>query len=237
VTGNCVNLLPIRYRRRLEIRKLLMNWASSAILLIVACTMVTNWTKLKVANTAGKVADLQVAGEQVETLMVTNDGIQEQLRELQFLNAHLNALVPTDDLLQTLGALAMLKQTGAEHVPRVRALSMNLRRARLAQVDEPAEKIAEKIAGKATGKATGKTAENSNYQTRGNRQVRSGAEDSQLVLSLFGQDQAEIQQWMQAFAASPRVRRVQLGKSGIDARTGGYEAEIQAQIVVQKELP
>jgi hypothetical protein len=218
VNGNHVNLLPVGYRRRLEMRTLVLYWASLAILIIVGCTMVTNWTKLRVANMAAKVADLQIAGEQVEDLMVSNDLTKQQLRELQFLNGHLDSMVPTDDLLQTLGVIATIK-SAAEHPPRVRALSMNLRGASLPQ----------------QAATNGSAAENSSYQSRGN--VARAAAEAQLVLSLFGTDQGQIQQWMQDFAASPRVRGVQLGRSGIDAHTGGYEAEIQAQDVVQKELP
>lgn len=219
MNGNHVNLLPVGYRRRLEMRKLVLHWASLAILIIVGCTMVTNWTKLRVANMAAKVADLQIAGEQVEDLMVSNDFTKQQLRDLQFLNGHLDSMVPTDDLLQTLGVIATIK-SAAEHPPRVRALSMNLRQASLAQ----------------QAVTHGSAAENSSYQSRGNV-ARAAAAEAQLVLSLFGTDQGQIQQWMQDFAASPRVRGVQLGRSGIDAHTGGYEAEIQAQVVVQKELP
>ena len=211
MSRDVVNLLPQRYRRAAAYRKIIADWTSVLIVVVVVCVMGISWQRTRYLQAASEVQSLREEGARVEQMVAANDALRNHLRDLKFASLHLGSLQPTDDLLQTLASVAVSGGTTAKEFPRIRTLRINLRKASV----EPANQDSSLPLPQRSG----------------------GAAAAELCLTLLGENQLQLQQWMQRLEADPRIDDVRLGRSGIDATTGGYQTEVLARVMVHKETP
>lgn len=122
-----INLLPIAFRQRIAIRRGIVRWTVVTAVAIGLCLIQISLEYRGHQTHQIRVASLRAANEPVQSALETQAALQKQHQELVMRRNEIDALLPSDDLLQTLGAIATLAADASAPAARVQALQIDLR--------------------------------------------------------------------------------------------------------------
>lgn len=199
-----INLLPLRFRQRVAARRILTAWGWVAAAMTVVCgiqiTLVYNGHQIH----RGRVASLRETSQPVLAALEQRDLLNARHQELLGSRNRLDALIPSDDLLQTLGAIATATVDSAATGARIQSLRIDLSGA-TAQPTAPA---------KLTASPT-----------------------THVTFTAVAQDEVSLSQLISRLRLNERFREVRLGGTAEHDAVGGRRAEVEAAVLVEKELP
>ncbi|WP_164103652.1 hypothetical protein [Candidatus Laterigemmans baculatus] len=121
-----INLLPLRFRQRTAARRTLTAWARVAAAMVVVCGVQVSLVYNRQRLAEHRVAVLEEASQPVRTNLEKQAALQARHQELLTLRSRLDALIPSDDLLQTFGAIATATVASESPATRLQSLRIDL---------------------------------------------------------------------------------------------------------------
>ena len=101
-----INLIPLPTRRSLEIRGIAKRWAALLSLILVVCLSIAAIADRRLQKQRARVELMAKKCQPTEQLMQRVNQLSNQKSRLNEIETTLAQLMPSDDLLQTLGAIA-----------------------------------------------------------------------------------------------------------------------------------
>lgn len=205
-----INLVPLATRRSLEIRRIAAGWGTFVFVALAACLTFSGVAKHRLWKQQLRVDMLTGKCQPVEQMMLKVADMTTKKKQLDEFEQILAQLVPSDDLLQTLGVLANAasddRTTSVDDgsSPRIRRAHISLQDAEI-----PTEPL--------NGLPPTATAH--------------------VSLTIWGEDDGQIQSCLERMRQSPRFREVRIRTSGQDGSTAQRQVEIDAFVYVSKKVP
>lgn len=132
-----INLIPKATRRSLEIRQLVKIWASFVGVAVIACSIIGAIAEHRLRVQQQRNEFLVSKCAPTEALMQSTIALSSNQQRLNDIQDSLQSLVPSDDLLQTLGAVSQATKTSTEqNLARLRSLRISIHNATLPGVSE-----------------------------------------------------------------------------------------------------
>ena len=210
ITTKEINLLPLRFRQRIAVRRILGRWGWVAAGVAALCSIHVAIVFAKHERRRADVVALREQSQPVQAAMQRRDMLRHRHRELLGVHGRIDALMPSDDLLQTLGAIAtatVQEPATAEETPagaRVQSVRIDL-----AGASTPAKADQSTVA----------------------------SPDTHVALTAVARDDATLNQLIVRLRNSGRFRDVRLRGTAEHDAGGGRRAEVEAEVLVVKELP
>lgn len=199
-----INLLPLGFRQRIAIRRGIGAWSVVTAVAVALCAVGISLEHHSHVARRQRVAELRKANEPVQIALETLASLRQQHQDLVVRRNQIDALLPSDDLLQTLGAIATLAADDSSPAARVQALQIDLRGA-----SRPDAPLRPSPAPSAT----------------------------HVSMTAVASDEASLHQLIGRLRLHERFRDVRLRGTAQDDSGGGRRVEIEAEVVVEKELP
>lgn len=202
-----INLLPLGFRRRIGIRRGIGGWSVVTAVAVGLCLVQISLEHRRHAAHQSRVASLREANEPVQAALQNQAELRRQHHELAMRRNEIDALLPSDDLLQTLGAIATLAADDSSPAARVQALQIDLRGA--------------------TRPSAGTEA----------APAPTAPAASHVQMTAVAVDEASLHQLIGRMRLHERFRDVRLRGTAQNDSGGGRRVEIEAEVLVEKELP
>lgn len=199
-----INLLPLRFRQRVAARRILTAWGWVAAAMVAVCGIQIALVYSNQQRHRAQLALLQETSQPVLAALKQRDALSARHQELVGLRARLNALIPSDDLLQTLGAIATATVDSDSSGARLQALRIDLSGATAAPP-----------------KTSSPTA----------------SAITHVAFTAIARDEVSLSQLINRLRQNERFHDVRLRSTSEHDPIGGRRAEIEAAVLVEKELP
>lgn len=199
-----INLLPLGFRQRRTIRSGIGVWSIVTAIAIGFCAVGISLEHHHHAAQQREVAALRDANEPVQLALQTQTSLRQRHQEMVVRRNQIDALLPSDDLLQTLGAVATLVNDDSSPATRIQALQIDLRGA--ARPDAPSR-------------------------------TSSAPSAKHIRMTAVAGDETGLHQLIGRLRLHERFRDVRLRGTAQDDSGGGRRVEIEAEVLVEKELP
>jgi hypothetical protein len=124
-----VNLLPLKFRRKVAMMSIVRCWVRVSVVMLMLVVIAAGVALFQRNEQHASVARLTKLAEPIQSQMVSNDQLRSELISLRNRIAHLRRLAPSDDALQTIGALALA--TVNDDSTAIRIKSMAIQQAKL----------------------------------------------------------------------------------------------------------
>lgn len=199
-----INLLPLSFRQRTAIRHAVGGWSVVTAVAIGCCAVQASLEHRSHTAHRYRVEALHEANGPVQIALQTQASLRQQHQELVARRNQIDALLPSDDLLQTLGAIATMAADDSSPAARVQTLQIDLRGA------GPPDAVP---------------------------RAASAPSATHVHMTAVAADEASLHQLIGRLRLHERFRDVRLRGTAQDDSSGGRRVEIEAEVVVEKELP
>ena len=126
-----INLIPLSTRRSLELRQIAKRWFTILCLTIIGCTFAGAYTEHRLSHQKSINVALAAECEPTELLMQAAKDLATEVKQINNVQHTLTNLLPTDDLLQTLGTISQAAASNEQPFPKLRRLKISLLDAQL----------------------------------------------------------------------------------------------------------
>lgn len=200
-----INLIPLTTRRSLEIRGIAKGWATLLSVVLVACISIGAIADNRLQQQRALVDALAETCYSTEQLMQRVTQLSSHKQRLAEVEGSLTRLIPGDDLLQTLGAIATATNADPTSSTKLRQAHIAIQNAQVPNSD-----FADALP---------------------------PATAAHVNLTIWGENDREIQSCLEKLRNSPRFREVRIRTSSQDSLSDQRQIEVDAFVYVTKEVP
>lgn len=205
-----INLVPLKTRRSLELRRITKRWFTVLCLTVIGCTFAGAYTEHRLSEQKAKNEALAAQCEPTELLMDESKKLSSEVEQVTLVQNTLTSLLPTDDLLQTLGAISQAiasnnSATENQLLPKIRRLRISLLDAQLPHSTAP--------------------------------KSMSDAASSHVSFSIVGDDDQQLQECVERLRAHPRFQEIHIRSSNQESASQQRQMEVEALVYVSKRVP
>jgi hypothetical protein len=206
-----INLVPLATRRSLELRQIAKRWFAVLCLTVIGCSFAGAYCEHRLAEQRSKNNALAAKCEPTELLMHEAKTLATEVEQVTKLHQTLNNLLPTDDLLQTMGAISQATTfnnpaaSSDQPLPKLRRLKISLLDARLPN-STPSKSLSE-------------------------------ITSAHVSFSIVGENDQQLQDCVERLRAHPRFQEIQIRSSNQESTSEQRQMEVEALVFVSKEVP
>ena len=124
--GATINLVPIKTRQAMELRHIIKGWVTLGGTAVISCVMICAVSLHRLRAQQARVDHLALESEPTVQLMSQTQEFVAHQAKLDAASDTLSQLVPTDDLLQTMGVFSLASVNNTAGSPRLRCLRIAL---------------------------------------------------------------------------------------------------------------